>query len=55
MLLPLKQHSFKKLSNISIYYTNTYSSNMFENFSYHKVFGVTPQCPNHRGVILKCL
>jgi len=23
MLLPLKQHSFKKLSNVSIYYTNT--------------------------------
>ena len=25
---------------------------MFENFSYHKVFGATPRCPKHRGVIL---
>ena len=28
---------------------------MFENFYYHKVFWVTPRCPKHQGVILKCL
>ena len=25
---------------------------MLKKFSYHKVFGATPRCPKHQGVIL---
>jgi len=48
----LKQHSFKKLFNTSINYTNRYILYMFQKISYLKVFGLTPRCPKHWGVII---
>ena len=47
-----KARLIQKLFNISINYKNTYSLYMFEHFSYPKIFGSTPRCPKHRGVIL---
>ena len=52
MLLPLKQHSVKKLYNISIYFRNTVQTCL-------KIFPITrflgQLLGKHRGVILKCL
>ena len=55
ILDPLKIQNNPKSKIILSTVLGIRDSPVFEHFSYHKVFGVIPRCPKHRGVILKCL
>ena len=53
MLLPLKQHSFKKLFYSNINYSIQNIWFLFENFFLGQTFSPTSCFPKHQGVILK--